>query len=413
MKAPGGRKYVWGSILVAMAMLFPAMSVDAAGVRLDATPSLRLEEGWWSNVNNTSDDEISSPGTRVVPGIELKFSSPDNVAISFSGNYERVWYHDSEANESNYDTWYFRVDSTGGWKLTPVFTFLPSVYYVNTVDSSRRSHLVPSGDPILPPVSITNYGDTKSTDFGGGVNLSYLVTPSVSVGLSGFYTEQRFGSTEVSSTDLEDSTQTLGRATVSYQITPRTQVGLLGSWGHQSFSESPDAETYAGGLTYTYLISEAFKVDMAVGVAYVRQESVPGRYAEKDTTPSGGLNISYTDKSTTASFFGSYVYSGSSGYGEVTRQATVGLTVTEQFTREWTWHLSGVYQNSTSVFTEDAVDIKTTYVTAGLRYQVLEWVSLDLTGNYDHQESKGQTGSTMDNFSALLGVTVSRPYNLF
>jgi hypothetical protein len=281
------------------------------------------------------------------------------------------------------------------------------------VDSSRRTQLVPSGDPTLPPVSITNYGDTESTDFGGGVNFSYLFTPSASFGLGGYYNEQNFKQTEVGGDELEDSSQVLGRATASYQVSPRTQVGLLGSAGRQKFSQSPGAETYTGELTYSYSFSEVLRLNVAAGISYVRQESVPGRYSEKDTSPAGGFNLIYSDKTFSATLYGSYVYSGTSGYGEVTRQGTVGFALTDHFTRDWTWGLSGTFQNNQSALTEDAVDTNTIFASGNLRYRFWEWGSLYLTVKYEHQESNGRSGSDLNSYSALLGFTVSRPYNLF
>ena len=150
--------------------------------------------------------------------------------LEVSGDYEKVWYHSSVAKEADYDTWFFRIDSTGGWALTPTLSMLPSVYYVNTTNSSDRSQLVPSGDPVLPPVSITNYGNTNTEDFGAAVNFNYLATHNLTIGVNGNYSEQRFGggtdNTAVSG--LTNSRQIGGNASVSYLFSPRTSLGILG-----------------------------------------------------------------------------------------------------------------------------------------------------------------------------------------
>ena len=179
MTSPGDRHSVaraivflaFGSALILM------MTTDAKAVNMDVVPSIRLEEGWDSNAFNSSTDEVSSFGTRLTPALALRFTSTDNVVLEFSGNYEIVRYHDSEAKEADNDTWFFRINSTGGWALTPTLSMRPSVYYLNTTTSSGRTQLVPSGDPVLPPVSITNYGNANTAEFGGAVHFDYLATP--------------------------------------------------------------------------------------------------------------------------------------------------------------------------------------------------------------------------------------------
>ena len=60
---------------------------------------------------------MSSFGTRLTPGLALRFTSADNVMLQISGNYEKIWYYNSEAKDADYNTWFFRIDSTGGWSV--------------------------------------------------------------------------------------------------------------------------------------------------------------------------------------------------------------------------------------------------------------------------------------------------------
>ena len=75
------------------------IATDAAGIQLDVIPSIRLQEEWQSNVFDTSTNEVSSFGTRLTPGLAFKFTSVDNVMLQVSGNYEKVWYYNTEAKE--------------------------------------------------------------------------------------------------------------------------------------------------------------------------------------------------------------------------------------------------------------------------------------------------------------------------
>lgn len=415
MRSPGYQySRIKGIFLLATAFaLTPMIATDAAGIQMDVIPSVQLQEEWESNVFNTSNNEVSSFGTRLTPGAALKFTSADNVMLQVSGQYEKVWYHKPEAKDADYNTWFFRVDSTGGWKLTPTFSVRPSVYYVNTVNSNRRSQLVPIGDPVAPPVTITNFGNTKTQEFGGGVGFDYLATPNVTIGISGNYSEQRFSGDNVVGFGLTNSTQAGGSASVSYLISPRTNLGIIVGVGHQTYENNPDSDTLSGGFLFGHQISPALRFDGTLGASQIRQKEVPGIPAQKKSSPSGNFTIAYTRETFTARAFGSYVYSGGSGFGEATRQWTTGLEFTDQFTREWSGNLSGAYQISKSVFKSDAVNLNTIRGTAGLKYKAWEWASLDLTGNLDRQTSDGQLGETLNNYSVLLGFTIGKPYKIF
>jgi len=401
--------------LAFVSALLLVMATDAKAVDMDVVPSIRLEEGWEYNVFNSSTNEVSSFGTRVTPALALRFTSSDNVELGISGEYKITRYHDSEAKEADSNTWFFRIDSTGGWPLTPNLSFTPSVYYVNTTDSSSRSQLVPSGDPVLPPVTITNYGDTNTENFGGAVNFNYLATQNVTIGVSGNYSEQRFSDVtdNTAGTGLTNSTTTGGNASVSYLFSPRTTLGILFAGNHQTYENNPDADTLSGGILFGYQFSPAFRIDGVFGMSYIRQSEAPGSPEQQTSSPSGLFNASYTSETFTASVFGSAVYSGGSGYGEATRQWTAGLALRDQFAREWSWNLSGTYQVSRSVFDTNAVNLTTIYGSGGLSYRPWVWGRLDLTGYLDRQTSDSQFGSDLDNYAATLGITIGKPYRVF
>jgi len=399
-------------LLASVLALTPMMATDAASANMDVIPSVRLEGGWDSNVFNSSTDEVSSFGTRLTPALALRFTSPDNVALEISGNYEIVRYYASETKGADYNTWFFRIESTGGWALTPNLSLTPSVYYLNTTNSSRRSQLVPSGDPVLPPVTITNYGDTNTENFGGALNFNYLMTQNVTIGVNGNYSEQRF-SDSIPGSGLTNSTTIGGNASVSYRFSQRTSLGILVAGNHQTYENAPDADTLSGGILFGYQFSPELRIDGALGMSHIRQREVPGIPEQQTTAPSGLFNVTYTSSTFTANVYGSAVYSGGSGYGEATRQWTAGLGFTDQFARDWYWNLSGTYQISKSVFVTDAVNLTTINGTAVFSYKPWEWASLELTGYIDNQRSDGQSGSNLSNYVATLGVTIGKPYKVF
>jgi hypothetical protein len=413
----GTREYrnrVAGMLVVAslVAMYFPT-EVRAAGVRLDVIPSVTLGEEWNSNVYSTSTNEVSSFGTRVTPTLGLKLTSSDNVMIQLSGSYDKIWYNNTDAKDAETNTWYFRVDSSGGWSLTPNLAVVPSVYYLNTTDSYRRSQLAPSGDLTLPPVNITNYGNTKSYDFGGGLRFDYLVSPVVTVGIGGRYGVHRFTSDNVAGSGLEDSTQAGGDLSLSYLVSPRTTVGVLVAGNHQTFETNPDADVYSAGVIYGYRFTEFLRLDLTAGASHIRQKAGPDTPEESKTSPSGFFTLTYNKQSLQVKAFGSGVYSGLSGYGQPTREGTLGLTVADAITREWSWNLTGTYQISKGAFNTDSIDVTTKLGNAGLQYKPWEWGSLALNGIMERQTSSGQVGSEIDNYSTILSFTIGKPYNLY
>ena len=417
MTTPGDRHSVAGAMffLAFVSALIPMMVTDAAAVNMDVIPSVRLDEEWNSNVSNTNTDEVSSFGTRLTPGLALSFTSPDGVRLQVSGNYEMVRYSASEAKNADSDTWFFRIDSTGGWALTPNLTMEPSVFYVDTTDSSRRTQLVPSGDPVIPPVTITNYGNTSTVNFGGGIRFNYAVTPSTSIALSGNYSEQRFKDPNDNTTaaGLTNSTTTGGGASVSHMYSPRITLGIGAAYSLQTYQNQPDTDVLSAGILFGYQFSPAFRLDGVFGISHASQSGSNSLPSSSESAPSGLFSLSYASEGFTARAYGSAVYSGGSGYGGATRQYTAGLAFSNQFAMEWSWNLSGTYQVSRSVFVTDAVNLTTITGAAGLSYRPWEWASLDLTGTVNRQTSDGQFGNTLNSYSTLLGITVEKPYRIF
>jgi Uncharacterized protein conserved in bacteria (DUF2320). len=417
MTAPRQRTFLAARaiLLATLFALAPRMEAGAIGLQVDLVPSARIEEGWVSNGFNSSTNEVSSLSTSVTPGLALKFTTPDSVEMRFSGNYEKVWYHNSEANQANSDTFYFRVDSTGDVRLTPTFSMVPSVSYINTTNSFRRTQLVPSGDPVVPPVTITNYGDTKTETIGGGVRFNYLATQNVILGVDGNYGRQRFDTPtdNAAPTGLTDSSTFGAAASVSYRFSPRTKLGVQFAGSHQTYEDNPDSNILSGKIIFGYQFSPTVQIEGDFGVQHIRRSEAQGTPAESASTPSGTVNLSYKQETFTATLFGSGVYSGGSGFGETTRQYTAGMTLLDRFARDWSWNLSGAYQVSQSVFSENAVNIHAINGATGFQYRPWRWATLDLTGNLNRQTSSGQLGEALNSYSAHLGFTAAYSMNLY
>lgn len=412
------RKYtrIKGLLLLASAFaLTPMIATDAAGIQMDVSPSVRIEEGWESNVFNSSTNEVSSFATRVTPGLALKLTTTDNVEMRFSGNYEKVWYQDSEADAADTETYHFRVESSGDIRFSPTFSMVPSVSYINTTDSFRRTQLVPSGDPVLPPVSITNYGDTETETIGGGVRFNYRATPNVTLGMDGDYSRQRFDSQADNAvlSDLTDSKTYGAGASVSYRFAPRTGLGVRLGGSRTTYQDDPDTETLSARILFDHRFTPTVRLDGSVGAQRIRRDADPGTPEETETAPAGTLTLTYIQETYTLAVYGSSVYSGGSGFGEATRQTTAGMRFTDRFARDWSWNLSGAYQISRSAFDTDTVDITTINGTTGIQYRPWRWATVDLAANFSRQTSTAAFGEDLNNYSAHLGFTATHPFRIF
>jgi len=413
MRNPGLRKRnILPAVLAFSLLLSPAPDADAAGVVLDFIPTLRLEEGYNSNVYDSTHDEVGSFGTRLTPGLALRLTAPDDVKLQLSGFYNWTWYHDSDAEDANDKNWNLRVETSGAWKFTPSFSMTPSAYYVRSPDYFSRSQSLPSGDPTLPPVSIINHGNVDTDEFGGGLKFEYAPSPNWTIGVTGYYSRQEFPDDNTAS-GLADGTQVGGALSVNYTVSPRSRLGVVASTTHHTYETSESTDSYFLGIQFGYQFTPMLRLDMTVGASLLREGEEGGVDEQTDTSPSGSFNLSYRTETTIARFFGSALYTGASGYDEASREITAGVGFTNHLTREWSWSIEAVYQNTESVFDENSVNIDSFTGRVGLEYRPLEWLAINGRIIADWQESEGLQGDTIESYAAILGFTLGKSLNIY
>jgi len=401
------------AILASLFLLLPAIRAGAEPVRIDLLPSLRLQEEWKSNVLNTAEGEVSSFATRVNPSLGVRMTSSDNVSVLLTGNYEKVWHHNTKAKGADFNTWNIRVDSTGQWAFSPNLTVTPSVYFINTEESSRRASFLPMDDQILSPMSAVTYSSTKRQSSGAALDFIYRISSVWDAGLRLNYSQERFKDKgSGSANDLTNSSQAGVRASLSYAISPLSKAGLFAQASFIEFSNSPNSQVYSLGATYNHRVSPFLQFFLDAGASYIvtNKESDSGG---NKIGPTGSIRLQYDRDAFRATLFGATMYSGGSGYGSATRDYRVGVLLSQKFTETVNGTLSGYYQTSQSVYKKDDMDIDTMRVGATLNYQPWRIASVYLQCAAESQKSHGNFGSTIDSYSAILGISILNLYNIY
>jgi hypothetical protein len=104
---------------------------------------------------------------------------------------------------------------------------------------------------------------------------------------------------------------------------------------------------------------------------------------------------------------------GGGNLGVTTRRETVSLSVSDQFAMRWWVDLTGTYQVNRSLEPNASGDLTSAIGTALVRHKPLEWMEVHLSGSGLRQSGNGTLGSDLTRYSAFLGVTLGKTYNIY
>ncbi len=379
----------------------------AISANLIATPGISLEERWDSNIQNTATDEISDFVTRATPRLAVTVETY-RTRLNLAGgvDFERYAKH-SEFNEKA--AIFFDMNTARPLQFTPRFSLLPSVRIAETNDPARRNVLTQSPIAGLPPSETIVTARTKTREYSGSLQFTYLLTPNVGLGLGGGGTKRTFLDNNAGGIDSDSVS---GNASISYRFTPRFSSGIYSSASRNTFENDTDSRTYNLGLSMNYLFSEHFTLDARAGANYLKETIATGE--ETTTSPSGQLSLTYNSRDFKTALLGSYELAGGGSFGVTTHRGTIQLSLADRFAQRWWWDLSGSYQINRSLDTPRTEDVSTWYGNAGLRYQAAEWASFRLAGSLVRQGARNSIeGSDLDRNSITLGLDLNKAYKLF
>ena len=188
MKISLPRKALWITVLALGFLPLLLKGAEAADYRV--TPSIRLGQGWDSNIFNTASNEESDFYFTATPELRFSAATP-NFSLQLTAGVEgRRYYNNPDISSWNYSE-YFRLSSTDGWKLSDRFTVTPDAYYTKSSDQYQRSLIVPI-DPSLPSPGIATFGLQKVSNLGASVGLRYLATQKVETGGNIYFASQKY-----------------------------------------------------------------------------------------------------------------------------------------------------------------------------------------------------------------------------
>lgn len=406
MKASLSRAVAW-MVVIALNIIPLPQRAEAADYRL--TPSIRLGQGWDSNIFGTYSDDVSDFFTSVTPVFILAAATP-NLAMQLSAGVEGRWYYNyPEVSSAGYSK-YVRLSSIeGGWRPTARFSVSPGVYYLETQDQVARAFFVPVG-PTLPTPGVATYGLQMTREFGASIGLGYKVSSSVAADVTMYGAAHQIPDQPGRVSD----SRTIGAgASVRYTFSQASSAGVYGNGSSENFKNTSDSDAriLEVGLLGSHRFSPFFVIDGRLGMSFVRQSaSSPGATDQNVNDPSGSITLVYSDNTFRASLHGDIGYTGLSGANQVTRQGTIGASLADNVTQQWSWNLGGNYQTQFNAYTGSGTVIsRTVNGTGSINYTPWEWGTFDLTGNAT-QEKDYLQGGTLNRYSVLLGFTLRKTY---
>jgi hypothetical protein len=392
---------------MAICLLFSGSGASAA--RLDVTPSISLDQVYDSNVFNTDGNEKEDFIFRATPAVTFSLKMPETTLNLRTSLTSDTYYKYTELNSTN-SAFTLALDSQPPIALSPRFSIAPSAHFVQARNSYVRTQLVPTADPLAPPSISSESATQKSRNYGAALRANYLLTEKTVFSLGGGFNKLQF----LDNTSGNVGSRVInGDTSLGYKFTPLFSSGLFFSTSYNTFENGTDSRVFAAGLTGAYRFSPAVTVDARAGASRAKETFSSGVPENTKTSPYGAFSLVYSERDFRTALSGKIEQAGGGNLGVTTRRETASLSLTDQFATRWWADLTGTYQVNRSLEPDVSGDLTSVIGTAGVRHKPLEWMEVHLSGSGLRQSGNGTLGSDLTRYSAFLGVTLSKTYNIY
>jgi hypothetical protein len=295
--------------------------------------------------------------------------------------------------------------------LSPRLSIAPSGHFVQARNSYLRTQLVPTADPLAPPSIAAESATLRSRNYGAALRANYLLTVNTEFSLGGGFTKLQY----LDNTSGNVGSRVItGDTTLRYKFTPLFSSGIFFINSYNTFENGTESRIFAGGLLGAYRFSPSFTVDARAGATHAKETSTSGVPEFTKTSPYGALSMVYLDNNFRAALSATVEQAGGGNLGVTTRRETVSLSVSDQFATAWWADAIGIYQVNRSLESDVSGDLTSAIFTAGVRHKPLEWLEVHLSGSGLRQSGdNGPLGSDLTRYSAFLGVTLGKTYNIY
>lgn len=391
------------------ALVFFGASSPASGANIKATPTLALQGVYDSNLFSTAENEVSDYYFKAVPALKLSLELP-GTTLDLNGSFEIDRYAKHDELDSENATVNLGLSASKPIQASPRLSVVPTVRYLDTKDTYRRTQLTQAPVAGLPPSDTLVVGRIRTRDTAASLSLGYLLSPDLDFAVGGAYAKREFLEQDPAFIDSDVSSAT---ASLSHRLSPRFHLGPSLSASRTRYEDGDRTETYGGAAAFTYLAGPQFTLAGRVGADYFRDMG-PGKVViDEKWLPSAAVTGTYVRGDFTGTLGLFYGVAGGGGGGVTTKRGSAIATAASRFTARWDWSLSAVYQTNVSASGLEGADYSTFEFDAGTGYLAAPWARVRISGTFFRQWASPPFGDDVSRETVFAGIDLFTTYTLF
>lgn len=395
-------------VLVSIAAV-TTMPPPSKAANLRAVPNISMSVGWDSNVESVVDNEIADGVFRAFPGLVLSLDAL-GTTFNLSGAVGYEYYFNNPELNTYTRSGVFGLTVTRPIQATHNLTVTPDARYLKQNELYVRNvNVLGSPGAVLPSQALP-VNSTTLTQYGAGLGLNYASSASSRLILTGVWSKDLYSSPGLLDTEFKG-------ATLAYEkrFTERTYIGPFVAGNETRYSDSQNSRIYAGGLSGTYQITDAWRVGLRAGASkWFLEDEQPVVIREEGVEPYGNLDFYYSFGTWHGAFGGSYQTQGMGGVQSVVKTVSGYGNMVKNVTEHCSFSLEGGYTRNISVTSPSNIN-RYWYSMARLMYRITPNIDVYFLGsnmNSTLQESGG-ADMAVNRSNIFLGFDARKQYTIF